>query len=193
MEITLKVDSDLLFPIGTHLYVPASNDWRTFNEVCPVCGGSKKVTIKGYEIACGYCSCGVYSSIDDKQHLTIRNFFSEEYIINSIELKGTEAKSDYKSGDYPALYIKSLYGFCRGKKGLSSIENKNFIHTHEDRINLDLTRENVGEIYHHISDLVYTSKALADKAAKALHEYQHERLVRFNAEHGTAYEYPWEY
>ena len=37
MNITLNVDNDMLFPIGTHLWVPVPKGWKTFNEICPVC------------------------------------------------------------------------------------------------------------------------------------------------------------
>ena len=193
MNITLNVDNDMLFPIGTHLWVPVTKGWKTFNEVCPVCDGSKKITVKGFEVPCGYCSCGSYSPKDDRGTLTIRNYQPEENIIYGIELRGTETKGDYKSGGYPPLQIKSLSGFCRSSDGLNSIEVRNFQNTLTQRIDRELTRDNVRDFYHTYGDLVYTSKALALKAVKALHEYQRERLVRFNAEHGTAYEYPWEY
>lgn len=192
MNITLNVDNDMLFPIGTHLWVPVTKEWKSFNEICPVCDGSKKITVKGFEIPCGYCSCGSYSPKDDRGTLTIGNYQPEENIIYGIELKGTDTKGDYKSGGYPPLKIKSLFGFC-SSRGLNSIEIRNFQYTDTQRIDRELTRDNVRDLYHISGDLVYTSKALALKAVKALHEYQRERLVRFNAEHGTAYEYPWKY
>lgn len=181
---------ELVFDIGTHLFCVGISGHANFDAPCPVCGGAKTINVKGFDIPCSYCSSSS-NKRKDLQHLVLRNYTTDEYIINKITLSGSETKSEYKDGGYPKLLVSELKGFCKRKSPYTTVLYKNFSYLDKAFVDRVVTPEKAAELYDHF-DGVYTSRSMCDKVCNVFHDYQRELLRQFNEVHHTSYEYPFE-
>ena len=178
---------DLEFGIGTHLFCVGEKGNQTFHSLCPVCEGRELITVKGFNIPCGYCC--INRNKADLRFLTLRDYCTDEYIINKITLSGSETKSDYKDGGYPKLLVSELQGFCKKKSPYTTVLYKEFRYLGAGAVDMAVTPENVAELYNHYEG-VYTNRALCNEACKVFHDYQRKLLREFNEVHHTSHEYP---
>lgn len=178
------------FGIGTHLFCVGIRGHANFNAPCPVCGGTKTINVKGFDIPCGYCSIS-NNKRKDLQYLVLRDYSVDEYIINKITLSGSETKSEYKDGGYPKLSVCELTGFCKRKSPYTTVLYKNFSYLDKSFVDRVVTPEKVAELYDHF-DGVYTARSLCDRVCNVFHDYQRELLREFNDVHHTSHEYPFE-
>lgn len=190
--VSFELQNEPLFEMGQHLYMIGSCQTATFHEKCPVCEGTQKITVKGFEIPCGYC-CGLNSPRSASEHLNISDLRVEEYIINRIGLVGEELKGEYKGGMYPPLRVSELYGFCKTPASIyrsPATQIHDFKYVHESELDVEITPENAAK--YEARRLVYTSRAKALRAVEAFRDHQKDLLRQFNEVHGTSYEYPFE-
>lgn len=162
---------------GRTVYVISQTGIAYFHAVCPICEGAKKITYKGYEIKCTYCNNEAVPS-----H-TVRGYNVDKYIVNEIHIKGPDRKNAYTPSaqlDYRNLpWIAEVAAFC-GKRKKSFLLSDTFIDPDRDTI--------LGAL--NVSNYIFTSRALANKAIEFLLEREKEQLAEFNAKYGCDYKYP---
>jgi len=150
-------------------------------EKCPLCDDTRKISVRGYEFTCLMCSSNNKhtSTSLDKWRVT-------PFIVNSFEVHGGTRKSAYKpSTMYDAENLPTIRlwkGFCKIGTDVRTID---FIKNVTEAVDVEEINDAV-----HYSSKVFRDKKLAVAVCRRLHEIQKETLARFNEEHGTAYEYP---
>lgn len=188
--ICVEVVDDSPFDFGQKLYVVTTKKWNgytVFNGKCPICDDKKEIKLKGYTFKCPLCQA--YIANNSATRIEIYNYEVREYIINHVEIQGVNYKNAYsENGRHNDKNLPAVkwYGFDR--YGTSFTESHQFssdeIQT-SDPDKLDIKKN--------LSGQAFFSKADAARFCKRLHERQKELLTKFNAEHGTEHEYPFEY
>lgn len=187
-QLEIKVEDSGLFSYGQIVYVVESDNYKVLEDKCPVCEGTRKVTVKGFEFDCPYCSG--YRSRQNATRLLVYNFEVNEYIINKIEIKGAIVKSAYNKDGSPKgdmVPTANYSGFTKWGNGGSDFRTRSFYsndfrRTNADEVNLD---------FRHSEGFCFFDKETAEGFARRLHEMQKEKLDKFNEEHGSSHQYPY--
>ena len=188
-EINITVRNDSPFYYGMKVFVVKAdprNRSKMFTDKCPVCGDSRRVEIKGYNLPCPMCNSSSRPR-SDAIAIDLTNFIVIEFIINELSIKGDYYKKDYapSSNKLPRAEWK---GFARWGYGYQDMETRKFT----DFDFYDKDAEAV-DLKSSISSYCFYTKADANKFCKRLHERQKEILDKFNAEHGSDHQYPFTY
>lgn len=176
---------------GQTVYAICDAGSKTFSEKCPVCDDTQKITVRGFEMDCPYCKYG--RRMDDgssAQSLTLRDYKVVDYVIHKVTVKGPAVKSAYyhpssigglKLGETAVVYFE---GFTKRR---GAVECRSF----------DAYDIQSGDLPEKLSDrsvgCAFERKADCVAYVKRLHDLQKAALDKFNAEHGTAHEYPFTY
>lgn len=184
-QLQIKVIDDGLLSYGQRVYVAAKENYKSFTEKCPICDDTKKITVRGMEFDCPYCSG--YRSDRKATTIFLYNYAVDEYIINSIEIKGEDVRVAY-SKDGVRCPFASYGGFTKNGNGYGTVKTKKFCAYNFQPHNPDAL-----SIEHLEGEYCFLKKADALAFAKRLHERQKERLDKFNEEHGTNHAYPFDY
>lgn len=179
------------FEYGQKVYaIRYSGDrYERYNSECPVCNGTKKVTINGFEFYCPncYCSNGKSATVDC---LPLTDYEIVEYIVNKIEIRGEETKSCYNKNSDSYAYPKVRYSaFTRTGNSYNSISTM-CLPTLKDAVDPDPGRFEDG-VFYSIKDYVFTTKKAAVDVVKVLKQIDKDKLEKFNKDHGTNHTYQW--
>ena len=190
-EINLTAMDEGVFHYGQKVYmVDCMGTWgasaKTFTEKCPVCDDTRKINVRGFEFKCPYCDgAGRGNAIS----ITIRGYRVREWIINQVDIVGEERKNAYcNKGSEDDLPHTRWYGFHRSDNSYGGISTRQFYTS-------EVCDEDPNEISpgEDVGRRVFLTKVSAEKYCRRVHEAQKAQLDRFNAEHGTAHEYPYEF
>ena len=189
-EILITVMDEGVISFGQRVYVLDKTDCKIYTEKCPICDDAKKISVKGMEFDCPYCRG--YRTERQATQFAIYDYAPYEYIINKIEIIGEENRSAYSKDGcivgnrYP---MAKYSGFTKFGNSLNSIRTRSFSRYdfREHSPNVPLLGRSIGGEY------CFLLKADAKAFSKRIHERQKEMLDRFNTEHGTNHEYPFEY
>ena len=181
----LDVMDEGVFHYGQRLYIIRTIDHKLYTGKCPVCDNTRKITVKGYEMDCPYCSC-------DPQHadysILLKNYKPIEYIINEITIKGEAVKNAYTKDGNPQvgrIPVVVYNGFA--KIGNTTEKRRFCVH---DLAARDLRPTSPSD---NLTDFVFDTRSQALAVTRCLHEKQKAILSDFNKQQGTNYEYPFEY
>ena len=190
LSVYVNDDSDLDF--GQKLYVISirkKNGSVIFSEICPLCGDEGKIEIKGYTFQCPMCQG--YGAHSLATRIVLYCYEVREYIIHSFDVLGSTYKNAYTGeGMLNDRNLPSVqwYGFTRWGTGYRDVESKKFDPYYIGKANPENLR-----ISEDCSGDAFYTKAEAERFCKRLHERQKELLEKFNADHGTNHEYPFEF
>ncbi|MCR5480105.1 MAG: hypothetical protein K6F27_09660 [Ruminococcus sp.] len=182
-QISIKVRNDDMFYYGQKLYcIETEGHSERFESLnCPVCDNTKKVTIRGYECICPYCSYP--HKVDDNTAITLRNYVVAEYIINQIKIEGPTVKKAYEKevteDNLPEVYFQAF------KPSRSFITNRKISKS-------DFTSTSFSAIKYDGFPEWYFDKKEAVKNCRELHSRQKDMLKEFNKKHGYSYKYPFD-
>lgn len=182
-ELKINLEREPRFHYGQKLFVVRKANTKSYSEVCPVCKGERKVTIGGIsDLLCPYCQV---SNGRKATYISVQEFVVLECFVNEIKIKGDTTKNlcAGQEAPFPQIYIS---GFTRVGNGYGSVysvrlDNPRYI----DEVPKD-------RLFALPEDCVYTTKKGAEELKKMFIEYQKDELRKFNEEHGTNYEYPFE-
>lgn len=184
INITVKNDSPFYF--GMKVYTVMANPknrYKTIYDKCPVCEDKREVEIKGFMLACPMCNGG-RGNIQNAKMIRLTNFTVVQFIINKVMIEGSKYKTDYKLSSN--MLPKATYSaFARWGTSISDIAIRNidtyrFRDVEAEKVNLESLEP----------ECWFYSKADAQRFCKELHERNKAALDKFNADHGTNYEYP---
>ena len=190
-DVCVEVADDSEFDFGQKLFVVTAKKkgLKRFREKCPICGDTKEIELKGYKVKCPLCEG--YRTDRGATVIELYGYEVTEYIINRFEVRGVDYKKAYSGDgllDDRNLPKVTWYGFARWGNSDSATESRQFsayeMMTH-DPDKLDIRRN--------LSGCAFFSKTDATRFCKRLHERQKEKLDKFNAEHGTDHQYPFEF
>lgn len=186
--ITVTVEDVTPFYYGQHLFVISPCNQKRLTEKCPVCDGTNKISVRGFEMNCPYC----FNNYNSNNNISINDYEVVEYIIYKMEIKGETNKSIYKKDCTPIATV-SYAGFCKRNVGFAQVTTKGF------------SNRDLAETYHNVPYTVdrssnkiiingdtFFKRSEAEKVIRELHEIQREMLENFNKIHGTEYEYPFD-
>ena len=122
LRITKKAEPKLWF--GDHFYHVAISSSRLLTKTCPVCGGSKKIKVKGkdkkeYSLNCSFCTSPSYNA-------TAHDYDVFEYVINGVHVQGANSPSSYKGGKAIVTNVISLSALCVTDSYLLSLSPDSF-------------------------------------------------------------------
>lgn len=158
---------------------------KTFTDKCPACDDTRKVTVRGIEMRCSYCT----EAHNKSTHVTVQNYVVEEYIVNSMTLTSTDRKNAYDKngptrGNEPR--VQEIIGFCRTGNGYDNVR--------EMRLPIGSERIDHAERYHpqydNCENFAFTTKAKAQAFCDQLVNAEKEKLAQFNELHGTNHQWP---
>lgn len=188
-NINIAIQGESPFYYGMKVYVICANPHnrsKTFTDRCPVCGDARRVEIKGYDLPCPMCNSSSRARSDAVLiHMT--NFAVVEFIINEVSIKGSTYKSDYKITSDKLPYAE-WHGFARWGNGYRDMETRKFGSYDFREVDVEKVDLQSGAM-----GVCFCSKAEANRFCKRLHERQAELLDKFNAEHGSDHQYPFEF
>lgn len=178
-----------VYQIGQKLYAIRTKKHYSFQQTCPVCDGTKKISYRGYEMPCPYCvrignSAGVVTSM-----ITVRTFIVEEFIVRAVEIKGSDTKADYEPKRRESVYsqprITNVTAFTRRDNGYRGVEEVSvpggrFLDPDDELLKKDVE----------LTKIMFTKRAKAEEAKKILIEVEKQKLSEFNEKFGCSYEYP---
>lgn len=178
-----------VYEIGRKLYAIRTKRHYSFQQTCPVCDGTRKITYRGYEMDCPYCvrvgnSAGTVTST-----ITVRAFVVEEFIVRSVTISGSDTKADYEPKRRNSIYgqprIRSVTAFTRrdsSYRGTEEVEvpGGRFLDPDEDLLRKDIE----------LSKILFTKRAKAEEAKRILVEVEKQKLSEFNEKFGCSHEYP---
>ena len=154
---------------------------KSFIEKCPCCGGAGKIQYNGFEVKCSVCSTV-------KTSITLKDWVVEEYIVNSITASAPDYKNAYgknrKKGDLPR--VTGIKGFCRTANGYSNVKTHDIPYRDRDYVDPDTDKVDL----YGAESFAFTTKAKAETMVAHLKQKDRDKLAQFNADHSTAYEYP---
>lgn len=187
-DINITVKNDSPFYFGMKVYTVMANPknkYKTFYDKCPVCEGTREIEFKGFKLTCPMCNGG-RGNIQNAQMIRLNNYTVVQFIINKVMIEGSNIKSDYKITN-SVLPKASFCAFARWGTSISDIAIRNidtyrFRDVEAEKVNLDSLEP----------DCWFYSKADAQRFCKELHERNKAALDKFNADHGTNYEYPFD-
>lgn len=178
-----------VYEIGRRIYAVRTKQYYMFQQTCPVCDGTKKITYRGYEMECPYCVRRGARDGSVASAIRIRTFKVEEFIVRSVEICGPDTKSAYEPRNKDDIFnvpkINKVTMFTRRDNGYNGVEEI----TVQQGSYLDPTDEVVRNALQ-IEAMAFTSRAKAAAAKKILVEMEKQRLAEFNEKFGCSYEYP---
>ena len=176
---------------GQRVYGVYISDHETYREKCFICGGTKKVLIKGTEFSCPACSSYSYSA-NNYGSISLNNYKIDEFIVNKLIIQGEEVKSLYAKHGHTQRSLPriSYEGFTKRSTNLSSVQTRGFSSAYLINAECQFERYLSGG---RISSCWFIDISLAKSYVKSLHEIQEKNLLSFNEKHGTDYPYPFKY
>ena len=108
LRITKKAEPKLWF--GDHFYCVNISSSRLLAPTCPVCGGSKRIKVKGkdkkeYLFDCYFCTSPFYNA-------TAHDYDVFEYVVNGVHVQGANSPSSYKDRKAIVTNVISLTAIC---------------------------------------------------------------------------------
>lgn len=177
---------------GDKFYIVDSNEYKHFSGICPVCAGEKTINVKGFTFDCPYC-CTSYSA-NFSNHISVRSFEVQEYIINSINIKGNNVKKDFQESTFRLPKISaSAFHNCKNKYNLQHTRTLSIDDTDLRLWNInieELSLEDRQKMMKRPSSYYFDNKMDAEKFCAILIENEKKQLEKFNIEHGTEHEFP---
>ena len=188
IEITVKGNPK--YHYGQKLFGIKPFNSKGLREPCPICDDTRKVTIRGVEFQCPACSSNSsYNDQNIENSITVCDYKIVEYIVNKVVISGPDYKSAYKGEtDYYNLPFVSFEAFERTSNGYNGVSMRKMPGSSYD---IDPTVERMLQETR-VSDYVFTDKKLANEVIKALKARDKGLLEKFNAEHGSSHEYPFD-
>lgn len=184
INITVKDDSPFYF--GMKVYTVMANPKnknKYFYEKCPVCEDTREIEFKGFKLSCPMCNGG-RGNVQNAKMIRLNNYTVVQFIINEIMIEGSSNKSDYKltSNMLPKVTYCAFarWGKSDSDRTIRRLSPHKFGDVKAEAINLDSLEP----------DYWFYSKADAQRLCDELHERNKAALDKFNADHGTNYEYP---
>lgn len=171
---TIRYDAPRPVNIGDVFYCVEAAEAKNFYEPCRVCGDKRELTINGVTFACPCCNTG-------KQAIHIQNYAVRRYRIYDIEDKVDTL--DWKPSDWHTVkfiaYRKVGGGHwvSRDSGGSLSFTARDFCARYNQQFNGDVRN----------FEGIYDDYKTALAVAAQINESEINRLIAYNAEHGTAY------
>lgn len=170
-QITVEYDSPVKVVTGMILWRIESAERKTFYTNCPVCGGSRKITVNDHTFTCPQCDKLAKST-------TFQHYTVQKYKVCGIDV---ETPYDYwKDADNePRVKFKLFHKYGRG-----AYESRTYTVTGTE---LDPLRFNqyCSEKY------AFSSYSRACELARDMNAHENEKLAAFNEEHGSEYTFDW--
>lgn len=198
MEYTVNINNKLPFWLGDKVYIVRKNpqkygNTKIFRTPCPSCNDTGKIKYVGYdkreyETECALCN-GYRSASPHEwgNNIEIADYCVLEYIVNSVALKGSDIKSDYK--DIPVMDHVDLNAFCKYGRNLGDVVTANIPDWESPMIDPAVEEIKFSDTY--IKTYYFHKKSDAEKLLIRIKEYEKQRLKEFNEKFGTAFEYPY--
>lgn len=167
---------------GTKFYSVEFTKTEYIREVCPICGDTGKVDIKGMTFDCPHCNSIRRREISS--HITLRRFEVVEHIIHGIEIEGATVKAMYgkRKGEMDPMI--RFHAFSKKGNAYDDIS--------VERVSTsDFGNRSVKSVSDGISTANFLDKKEAESFCEDVNELQKKRLSDFNAANGTSREYPW--
>lgn len=182
-----ETPGEKVWRIGERFYMIHPRHIQTFIEKCPICDGTRKVTIKGAEFDCPCCQ--VYRHrVADMQSINIFAFDIEEYIVNGFKVSGPEVKSAYQKDGTVKSHPIILSFEAFSKRGGNSLRDLVEVTVPRGR---DLDPEDSRIISSSdVSDFGFTTIKRAKDVVKLYINREKNRLSEFNQKFGCNYKYP---
>lgn len=178
-----------VYQIGRKLYAIRTKNHHGFQQKCPVCDGTRKLTYRGYEMPCPYCMKIGNSAGTVGSQITVRTFVVEEFIVRAVEINGSDTKADYEPKRRESIYgqprITKVTAFTRRDNSYRGVEEVSvpggrFLDPDEELLRKDVE----------LSKIMFTKRAKAEEAKKILIEVEKQKLTEFNVKFGCCFEYP---
>ena len=174
-ELTFKVRDDTPFVLGQKIYKVERVASDKFESKCPVCDDTRTVVVKGYACKCPYCSNSHEANLSS---VWIYRYAVKEYIINRVEIEGSQYKKGY-GDNVPDKYLPTVRYSAFKKEGAyitsTVIGMYNFTNPRDTEF-----------------PSFFFKKSEAESACKQLNAQAKESLTDFNKRNGTSHEYPYE-
>lgn len=187
--ITYEIDECPTFGYGDRFYkveeYPASGrSGHEFSTKCPVCGGKKRLTVKGqdekdYDIACPECQYGFRGG----NKIYLRHWTVVRYTVHEHAITGPKYKSKYDRGKpVPSIVVR---GFC--PFGDSNL----YANAPKGSVDMDVSKLKLDDYGSKHNGYTFSSRDKARVLLKALQDIDRKKLAEFNERYGTDYEYPY--
>lgn len=193
--MNIELREEPLFHYGDHFFAIQPDPKRfsktevTFSEICPICDDTREVTIRGQAFECPMCKGGYGAA----NHISLRNWVVQEYIVNGLTIKGPCSKAEFKR-EFPVITDGLAFGICgRGYDNVLTrsvpISFERDVDPPEDEWPNIISEKSLGR---KIRDVVFRKKSDAEQFCKAVILNDKDRLKKFNEKHGTNHKYPFE-
>lgn len=170
-QITVEYDSPVKVVTGMILWAIEPAERKILRTECPVCDGTRSLTVNGHTFACPQCM------------LLARNTVFTHYVVRKYRVCGIDVftPNDYwKDADLPPKVVFTL--FRKYGRGISECREYKIRPADIDTERFESSLA---------QNFAFSSYARACELARDLNESENARLRDFNAERGTGFAFEW--